>query len=598
MREAYPKTLASTDEIFSRIHPGQRIFVGTGCGEPQYLVQALMQHIESLPKAFWDVEIWTLGITSYPSEKYKRYFRYNSFFIGNGLRDAVNSGTADYTPVFLSRVPDLFHRRMIPVDVAFIQTSLVIAQANSFMPRVRGDGFIPMEDIDIIVPYDEPILEFWAEADTEIAKRIGGYVSKIVQDGDTIQVGYGSIPSTILSSLRDKRHLGIHTELLSDGMVELMKKGVVDNAKKTIDQGKTVASFCMGKKETYDYIDDNPPIEFRTIDYTNSPLVISRHSHMVVINSALQVDLTGQATAESIGTSFYSGVGGQADFMRGALWSPHGKTVLAFPSTARNGTVSRIVPLLNEGAGFTLHRGDVEYVVTEYGIAYLHGKNIRERAMELISIAHPQFRAWLMEEAKKHALIYKDQAFISGKEGEYPEHLETRRTTRKGVQILLRPVRISDEPLLKDLFYSLSDDTRYRRFLSGRRNLPYDLLQKFVGLDYTKQMAILAIIEQEGREEVVGVGRYSVNEEEDSYTADVAFVVRDGSQNKGIGSELFDYLTSLAKRQDLHGFTALVLLENNPMLHMIRKMPFDIEEKLEGDVYELKMMFRSPSRSY
>jgi acyl-CoA hydrolase/GNAT superfamily N-acetyltransferase len=623
MKRVYQEKCASMDEIFSRIHPGQRIFVGTGCGEPQYLVQALMQHIESLPKAFWDVEIWTLGITSYPSEKYKPYFRYNSFFIGNGLRDAVNSGAADYTPVFLSRVPDLFARRMIPIDVALIQTSppdprgflnlgvsvdivkaavenasLVIAQVNSFMPRVRGDGFIPMEDVDISVPYDEPILEFRAEADTEIAKRIGRYVSRIVQDGDTIQVGYGSIPSAILSSLRDKRHLGIHTELLSDGMVELMKKGVVDNTRKTIDQGKTVASFCMGKKETYDYIDNNPSIEFRTIDYTNSPLVISRHSNMVAINSALQVDLTGQATAESIGTSFYSGIGGQADFMRGALWSPHGKTILAFPSTARNGTVSRIVPLLNEGAGFTLHRGDVEYVVTEYGIAYLHGKNIRERVMELISIAHPQFRAWLIEEAKRHATIYKDQAFIPGKEGEYPEHLETRRTTRKGVQILLRPVKISDEPLLKDLFYSLSDDTRYRRFLSGRRNLSHDLLQKFVILDYTKQMAILAIIEQEGREEVVGVGRYSVNEEEDIYTADVAFVVRDGTQNKGIGTELFDYLTSLAKRQGLHGFTTLVLLENKPMLHMIRKMGFEIEEKLEGDVYELKMMFKSPSRTY
>jgi len=319
---------------------------------------------------------------------------------------------------------------------------------------------------------------------------------------------------------------------------------------------------------------------------------------MVAINSALQLDLTGQATAESIGTSFYSGIGGQADFMRGALWSPHGKSILAFPSTARNGTVSRIVPFLNEGVGFTLHRGDVEYVVTEYGIAYLHGKNIRERAMKLISIAHPQFRAWLIEEAKRHAIIYKDQAFIPGKEGEYPEHFENRRTTRNGIQILLRPVKISDEPLLKSLFYSLSDDTRYRRFLSGRRILPHDLLQKFLILDYTKQMAILAIIEREGKEEVIGVGRYSVNEEEDNYTADVAFVVRDDSQNKGIGTELFDYLTSLAKRQGLHGFTALVLLENKPMLHMIRKMGFDIEERLEGDVYELKMMFRSPPRSY
>lgn len=615
MKEIYPEKFAPEGKIFSHIHPGDRIFVGTGCGEPQYLVRALIHYVETYPKAFSDVEVWTLGVAPYTDEKFKHNFRYNSFFVGTNMRDAINMGMADYTPVFLSAVPDLFYRRVVPIDVALIQTSpsdhhgylslgvsvdivkaavenssLVIAQINSFMPRVHGDGFIHIKDVDYIIPYDEPILEFHTEPDNEISQRIGKHVAPLIQDGDTIQVGYGNIPNAILYNLESKRHLGVHTELLSDGIVELMKKGVVDNTRKSINRGKTVASFCMGKKETYEFINDNPAIEFRTIDYTNNPLVIAQHQNMVAINSALQIDLTGQATAESIGKLFYSGIGGQVDFMRGALLSPNGKTILTLPSTAKNDTVSRIVPFLSEGAGVTLNRGDVHYVVTEYGIAYLHGKNIRERAMELISIAHPKFRPWLIEEAKMLCLIYKDQAFIPGKEGEYPEYLETYRTTKKGIEIFLRPVKISDEPLLKDFFYSLSDNSRYRRFLSSRREMPHDFLQKFVVIDYTKQMAILAIIQKGEKEDIVGVGRYAISEE--IHTADLAFAVKDDYQNKGIGAELFSFLTYVAKKKGLLGFTALVLLENAPMLHLIRKMGFDIEEKMDDGVYELKMIFR------
>jgi RimJ/RimL family protein N-acetyltransferase len=274
--------------------------------------------------------------------------------------------------------------------------------------------------------------------------------------------------------------------------------------------------------------------------------------------------------------------------------SPKGKTILTLPSTAKNETTSRIVPFLTEGAGTTLNRGDVHYVVTEHGIAYLHGKNIRERAMELISIAHPKFQPWLMEEAKKLNLIFKDQAFIPGKGGVYPQHLETHRTTKKGLNLFLRPVKISDEPLLKDLFYSLSEDSRYRRFVSARREMPHDFLQKFVVIDYTKQMAILAVIQHEEKEEAIGVGRYAILE--DMHTADIAFVVRDDYQNKGVGTELFSYLTYIAKKKGVLGFTALVLLENQTMLHLIRKMGFDIEEKLEDGMYEIKMMFAKGGR--
>ncbi len=618
MKKTYPAKFASGEEIFRNIHRGDRIFIHTACGEPQYLVRSLIQFVESNPKAFFDAEvlhIWTLGVAPYTDEKFKHNFRHNSFFVGNNSREAVNRGMADYTPIFLSQVPDLLVRGLVPIQVALIQTSppdehgymslgisvdiskaaiekasRVIAQVNHFMPRVHGDGFVHIEDVDFILCHDEPLLEYEAVAPDEVAHLIGKYVSRIVQDGDTIQVGYGSLPNAILANLSEKNNLGVHSELITDGVIELVKKKVIDNSRKTLNRGKTVATFCMGHKETYEYIHDNPGFEFRTIDYTNNPLTISRQQNMAAINSALEIDLTGQVTAESLGRTFYSGIGGQADFMRGAVLAPGGKSILAIQSTAEWGKVSRIVPFLREGAGVSLIRGDVHYVITEYGIAYLHGKNIRERAMELISIAHPKFRSWLVEKAKEANLIYRDQAFIPGKRGEYPEHLETYRTTPKGLSVLLRPVKMSDEPLLKDFFYSLSDRSLYRRFISVRKDLPHERLQEFVIIDYTKEMVILASVKEAETEKVVGVGQYGINQ--NSHSAEVALAVRDGNQNQGVGTTLLSYLTYLAKREGLLGFTAEVLVENKPMLHLFEKMGFDIQKTTAEGVYELRMAFR------
>jgi len=287
----------------------------------------------------------------------------------------------------------------------------------------------------------------------------------------------------------------------------------------------------------------------------------------------------------------YSGIGGQADFMRGVHLSHSGKSILVLPSTAQNGKVSRIVPFLKEGTGVTLTRGDVHYVVTEYGIAYIHGKNVRERAMCLISIAHPKFRAWLLEEAKRINLIFKDQAFIPGSKGEYPAHLETFRTTETGIELMLRPVRISDEPLLKEFFYSLSDQTIYKRFMSIRTDMPHERLQEFVVIDYSKEMTILAVKQEGPREVVLGIGQYGINEQ--NHTAEVALVVRDDYQNKGVGKVLLRYLTQLAKKQGLLGFTAEVFTNNQPMLHLFSEMGFEMEkQQAEAGVYKLKMRFR------
>jgi acyl-CoA hydrolase/GNAT superfamily N-acetyltransferase len=618
-KRQFPTKFKPLEVIYNHIHRGDTIFIGSACAEPQHLVQGLIRYVKSNPKAFFDAEVLhvrSLGVAPYATEKFKQNFRHNSFFIGDSTRDAINKGLADYTPIFLSQVPELFYRGLARVDIALIQTSLpdehgylslgisvdivkaaaemaklVVVQVNSHMPRVLGDTFIHVDDVDFIVPYDELILEYGPEADTEIAQSIGKYVSRLIEDGDTLQVGYGRIPNAVLSHLSDKKHLGIHTELITDSLVELMKKGVIDNSRKTINPGKTVATFCMGHTEAYKFLHDNPAFDFRTIDYTNDPLVIAKHNNMVAINSALEIDLTGQATAESIGTLSHSGVGGQADFMRGAVLARGGKAILTLQSTAASDVVSRIVPSLKEGAGTTLIRGDIRYVVTEYGIAYLHGKNMRERAMELIGIAHPKFRPWLIEEAKKLNLIYGDQAFMPGKSGEYPERMETYRTTKDGLNIFIRPIKISDEPLLKDFVYSLSDQSMYRRFMSVRKDMPHERLQDLVIIDYTREVAILVFTTHDEKKELIlGVGRYYIDP--GMHTAEVAFAVRDDYQKRGIGTELLAYLTYLAKREGLLGFTAEVLAENRPMLHTFEKGGFDIKKTTVAGLCELKMTFK------
>lgn len=609
----WPEKFASEDKVFQRIHLGARIFIGTACSEPQHLVRAFVNYIEANPSAILDSElihVWDLGAVSYMGEGFRENLRLNSFFIGEGSRSAVHSVSADYTPIFLSAVPDLFYRDIMPIDTAFIQTSppdsdgdmslginvdivkaaakkasLVVAQANSNMPRVHGDGMINIDDVDFLIPKDEPLIEYNNKTPDDIARRIGWHVARIVEDGDTIQVGYGSIPNVVLSSLTSKKHLGLHSELFSDGVADLMKAEVIDNTEKSIDKNRAVASFCMGRKETYDYLDENPAVEFKTIDYTNNIQNIIGQRNMTSINSALEMDLTGQATSESLGGMFYSGVGGQIDFMRAAAIAPGGKSILSLPSTSEDGSLSRIVPQLGQGTSATLHRGDVRYVVTEYGIAYLHGKSIRERAMDLVAIAHPKFRPWLIAEAKRLSLIYRDQEYISG---EYPEAMEAYRITKTGLKVFLRPVKISDEPLLKEFFYSLSDRSMYMRFASARKDMSHRRLQEFVAVDYSRVLVVLAIVAHGEKETVAGVAQYSVNE--DMHTAEFAFVVRDDYQNKGVGRELHTYMRYLAKRKGLLGFTAEVLEDNMPAFRLLEKMGYVVISK-EGGAYDMKLMF-------
>jgi 4-hydroxybutyrate CoA-transferase len=421
-KEVYESKLVSAKEAVSKIQSNSRIVVGHAVGEPLELIDALVENKEN----YENVEIVhmvAMGKGEYVKEGMEKHFKHNAIFVGGSTRDAVNSGRGDFTPCFFYEVPKLFKQGYMPVDVALIQVSepdehgycsfgvsndytkpaadcakIVIAEVNENMPRTMGDSFINVEDIDYIVKASHTIIELKPPKIGEIEKAIGKHCASLVEDGSTLQLGIGAIPDAVLLFLKDKKDLGIHSEMISDGVVELVEAGVITNKKKTLHPGKIVVTFLMGTKRLYDFVNDNPMVETYPVSYVNDPTVIMKNYKMVSINSCVQVDLMGQVCSESIGMKQISGVGGQIDFIRGASMAADGKSIIAIPSTAAKGKVSRIVPLLDEGAAVTTSRNDVDYIVTEYGIARLKGKTLKERAKALISIAHPSFREELIKE--------------------------------------------------------------------------------------------------------------------------------------------------------------------------------------------------------
>lgn len=422
--ELYRQRRCSAPEAVKVIQSGQRIFLTGNCSVPQTLVRALVEHARLLS----DVEIiqvLTLGGSLYCTPEMQGHIRVNTMFISEDVRAAVQEGRADFTPVFLSEIPSLY-RTQLPIDVALIHVSppdehgfcsfgievgvtktaaetagYVIAEVNPRMPRTLGDSFIHVSNIDCIVEVDYPLPEIRNDDPSPLQQAIGQHVASLIEDGSTLQTGIGGIPDAVLRYLGDKRNLGIHTELFSDGVVELVNQGIINNAAKTLHPGKMIAGFVLGTQRLYDFIHDNPIVELHPTEYVNDPFRIAQNEKMVAINSAIEVDLTGQVCADSIGPKFYSGVGGQVDFIRGAARSKGGKPIIALPSTAKNDTISRITWQLQPGAGVVTTRNDVHYVITEYGIAYLHGKTIRERAKALIEIAHPNFREMLAAKARE-----------------------------------------------------------------------------------------------------------------------------------------------------------------------------------------------------
>lgn len=420
-KEEYRAKSMSAAEALGAVRSGGRVWIQSGCGTPSPLVDALVARAPQ----FHDVEIVhmkTLGSADYTKPEYAGTFRHRGLFLGENVREAVAAGRADYTPIFLSEIEDLFTSGALPLDVCLMQVSppdahgymslgttvdctltasrcatTVIAEVNERMPRTHGDTFVHISRVSAVVETSRPLLELPTEPFTELHLRVARNVASLIPDGATLQTGIGGIPDAVLACLDDKRDLGIHTEMFSDGVIELMESGVINGERKSLHRGKAVAAFVLGTKRLFDFIHENPAFEFRPICYTNDPFVVARNDRMVAVNSALQVDLTGQVCADSIGTRPYSGFGGQMDFIRGASRSRGGVPIIALPATAKHDTVSRIVPVLEPGGGVVTSRGDVHYVVTEHGVAYLHGRTLRERAQALIAIADPRFQPELEE---------------------------------------------------------------------------------------------------------------------------------------------------------------------------------------------------------
>ncbi|MCX6645575.1 MAG: GNAT family N-acetyltransferase [bacterium] len=612
-QEKYADMIVTAEKAVQEIGPGQRVFIGTGCAQPQELVRALVARSSELADTEI-VHLLTIGDAPYAHKTLAQQFRVNSFFISDNVRDIIQEGLGDYTPIFLSDIPRLFASGQLPLDAALIHVTppdengmcsfgisvdivksaaenatKVIAQVNPRMPRTLGDSFINIYDIDLLVAVDTPLLESIPPEPTDVTRNIGEFVAALVDDGATVELGIGRIPQAVLEFLKNKKELGIHTEMFTDAIIDMIECGVITGSRKSLDRGKIVASFCLGTKKIYDYIDNNPLFSFNPTEYVNDPFIIGQQYKQVAINVALEVDLTGQVCADSIGNRFYSGIGGQVDFNRGAARSHEGKAIIAMPSTAKSGTLSRIVSRLSPGAGVVTTRGDVHYVVTEYGTAYLHGKNVQGRALALISIAHPDFREQLLRDAIEMNYVRKELESVEGKIIVGPKEFRATYLLENGTQVAFRPIHPTDQELMRDLFYALSRQTVYYRFMSQMKYIPQKQIQDFVYIDHRNEVVLVATLPEASGDEIIAVGGYYLDPR--TNRAEVAFVVRDEWQNKGIGKFLLQQLTNIAKSNGISGFTAETLQENRGMQSVFNRSGLKVTSRLEGGVYSYVLDF-------
>lgn len=610
-RQAFASKITSAAGAIAQIRPGRRILIGSGAAEPVRLVEALARDGHHLADNEV-VHLLTLGPAPYTRPELAARFRHSAFFIGPNVRQAVQDGRADFIPVFLSEVPELIRSRRVRIDVALIQTSvpdahgyvslgvsvdvvraavdsadLVLAEINPRMPRTHGDSFLPASRIDAMVPVDDPLLEHMSPPPGEVERAIGEHVARLVPNGATLQAGIGAIPDAVLAALANHRKLGVHTEMLSDGMMQLARAGVIDGSCKTLLPGKLVTSFIMGSAELYEWSHDNPALELRGSEFTNDPHVVARNEQMVSVNSALAVDLTGQIAADTLLGKFFSGIGGQVDFVRGAARSRGGRSIIALPSTARGGTVSRIQAAFEAGAGIVTSRGDVRFVVTEYGVADLWGKSVRERALALIEIAHPTFRAELLAQAKQRRYVFVDQKLPSAI---YPWREHSVEKLKDGVEIVVRPVRMSDVEALQDLFYSLSNESARLRFMAHKNAYPHAEMQQLVDADYVETLALVATEPHTG--EIIAMARYDMDPA--TRFGDIAFVVRDEWQRRGLGSVLMRRMLDAARANGLRGFSADVLAGNRGMLMVFQQSGLTVQSRFDGSFYHLEMPFEAP----
>ncbi|MBF0162122.1 MAG: GNAT family N-acetyltransferase [Magnetococcales bacterium] len=609
----YAGRVQQVKAAIGRIQPGQRVFLATGAGVPQTLVRALLNDHARLA----DIEIITLfmaGDSPLALREVAETFTLNTFFVWDTVRPLLQAGQADYTPIHLSDIPRLFASGQLPLDVAMIQVTppdtegtvnlgvavdvvrcateharLVLAQVNPCLPRTYGDSSLSVWELDLLVPVEEPLPEMFLPPADETMTRIGRHLAALIPDGATLQMGIGRVAQSVIRHLDGKKNLGIHTEMISDSILDLLASGAVTGQHKSLDEGVVVTSFALGSRRLYDAVRENPLFSFRRTEYVNDLRTIARQQRMVSINGALQVDLTGQVCADSLGSRFYSGMGGVVDFNMGASLAAEGRAIIALPSTARKGRVSRIVPCLTMGAGVVLNRGMVHYVVSEYGAAYLFGKTIQERALALIGIAHPDFRVRLLKRAVKLGYVRPEIGELDGQIWVGSRELRTSLLLESGRMITFRSSRPTDWKAIKSMLYSLSEGTVYRRFMRHVKRFPLNRMKNFTFIDQRRDVVVVGVLFDGQNEQVVAIGGYNVNATLNR--AEVAFLVRDKWQGQGIGTFMMRHLAGVARSVGLAGLTAETLMDNRPMQEIIKKCGLAVQTRFDGDTVHFDIDF-------
>jgi acyl-CoA hydrolase/GNAT superfamily N-acetyltransferase len=610
----YVEKRCSAQEAIGRIKAGQRVFIGSSCGEPQYLVKKLADAADT----FTDIEIVRLlSLESTPltliADKTKdQSFNIRSFYLGSAKTKSLAKNKRFITPMNLSAVPRLFKTRRLPIHVALIQVSppddfgwmslgisvditlaaalsadLVIAQVNSRMPRVLGRSFIHVNDVNAVVEYEEELLTIDELPELDAANHIGRLIARLVDDGSTIQISPGTTPQATLLALSDKNDLGVHTQYVTTDIMRLVSMGVITNRKKGFNEGKLVASCAIGSKNLYEFLDDNPAIEFYPSDYVNDPGIISQHNKMVAMNVPMAMDLTGQVAADALSFNHFSGITGMLDFIRGASRSEDGKSILMLTSTTMDGKKSRIAPMLNDTA-IVVPRGDVQYVVTEYGAVNLFGKSLQERAMAMISIAHPDFREELFFEARKMGLLGAERTLSESVQGIYPIKLEETRVM-DGELITIRPAKPVDERRIQEHFYTQDKDDIYSRFFQARTRFVRGDVEGMFQIDYVKNLTLLVVVGEIGFGKVVAVGEYLLDPAKN--IAEIAFSVSKEWQGKRLGKIIMKKLSEAARENGISGLMAYTLPRNRGMIKLFKSLPYKTKTVYDGEVVELTCMF-------
>ncbi|TMM42678.1 GNAT family N-acetyltransferase [Colwellia ponticola] len=590
---------------------GDRIFIGSHAAVPNALIDDLIANSQGLHD-IETVHILTLSDNVWAKAEHKDLFKVNSLFIGGkNIREAIAEGRGDYTPCFISDVPRLFAENSLPLDAALIMVSppdeygycslgvsvdivssalkaakYVIAQINPKMPRTNGHSFVHVNQIHAWINAEQELPQVPPPEVDRRTEQIGQYVAMLIENGATLQIGIGKIPEAVLRYLGNHKDLGIHSEMISDGVIDLMLKGVINNRRKTYHKGKAVITFCIGTQKVYDYVNGNPHIEFYPSEHVNSPVKIAKNDNMVSINSAIEVDLTGQVVSDSIGYQFYSGIGGQVDFVRGASLSKGGKPIIALPSTTKDGTISRIVPHITEGGGVVTSRGHVSYVITEFGIASLQGKSIRERALELIRIAHPKFRDKLLSEVRKHYWVPEYQ---ESSPSSVPElgTIEMKRFHFDNINYILRPLAPADERKLQEFFYSHNKETLMMRYNHNITQMTREKSCNLVSVNQHVDLALCFTKNDYLGEAIQAVARYYYIESINS--GEVAFVIKESLRGRGMATTLLAEMIAIAKIRKLDSLVACVRRDNASMLKVFERSGFIRQPSEDFDEVSLKL---------